>query len=69
VAADPRLADVLLLAIAARRAKQRQQTAPRQRVALKIVYYDTLGLHPDEVYDGPVYERVEGEDAWHLIHD
>jgi hypothetical protein len=69
MALDARLADPVLLALAARRAKERQATAPRQTVTLKIVYYDALGQEPDECYQGPVYERVEGDDEWHLIHD
>ena len=69
MALDHRLADIQLLAIAARRAKERQTTAPRQRVTLRIVYHDMLGHHPDACFTGPTYERVEGEDQWRLIPD
>jgi hypothetical protein len=69
MALDPRLADPVILALAARRAKERQTTAPRQRVTLQILYYDLSGYHPDALYDGPTYERVEGDDQWHLIPD
>jgi hypothetical protein len=69
MAPDARLADPLLLILAARRAKERQVTAPRQRVTLKIVYTDQSGQEPDECYTGPTYERVEGESEWHLMAD
>jgi hypothetical protein len=60
---EARLARIELLMLAA---KQRL-AEPRQRVTLKIVYHDVSGHHPDECYTGPTYERVEGDDAWHLI--
>jgi hypothetical protein len=64
MALDPRLADVLLLAIAARRARQRQtQPPPGRRVVLKVVYEDPLGEGPME---GPTYTYFVPEtgSAW-----
>ena len=69
MALDPRLASLEILMLAARRAKERQTTAPRQRVTLQILYYDMSGQEPDVCYEGPTYERVEGEDQWSLIPD
>ena len=43
MALDPRLANVQLLALAALRARARQDAAPRQTVRLQVVYYDALG--------------------------
>jgi hypothetical protein len=56
VALDPRLADVLLLAIAAKRAKQRQQGEPRQTVTMQVVYYDARGIEADELGECYTYE-------------
>ena len=69
MALDPRLMSPQLLALAAMRAKQRQQTAPRQTVTLQVVYLDALGHPTDEGYTGPTYERVEGGDQWRLMPD
>ena len=69
MALDPRLADPVLLALAAMRARQHQATAPRQTVTLRILYVDASGQEPDALYTGPTYARVEGEGAWRLIPD
>jgi hypothetical protein len=69
MALDPRLASLELLTLAAMRARRSQATAPRQRVTLRVVYYDALGQEPDACYTGPTYERVEGDDQWRLIPD
>ena len=53
MALDPRLAEPLLLVLAARRAKERQQAEPRRRVTLRVVYYDASGVEPLLV--GPAY--------------
>ena len=60
VALDPRLMDTRLLVLAAMRVRQRQTTAPRQRVSLQILLSDALGHEQGAVYSGPTYERVEG---------
>ena len=44
MALDPRLAEPLLLVLAARRAKERQVTAPRRTVTLQVIY--AAGLDP-----------------------
>jgi hypothetical protein len=50
---DPRLADPIVLAIAAKRAKERQQAEPPGRtVVCKVVYDDPLNEGPME---GPTY--------------
>jgi hypothetical protein len=56
VATDPRLAHPVILALAARRAKQRQQAEPRQTVTMQVVYYDARGIEPDELGESYVYE-------------
>jgi hypothetical protein len=67
MSSDPRLADPVLLALAAMRARQHQATAPRQRVTLRVVYSDALGQEPDVLYTGPTYARVAGDNTWQLI--
>jgi hypothetical protein len=69
MALDARLADPLLLALAARRAKERQEAAPRQTVTLQVVYSDAFGHAPAVLYTGPTYQRVEGAGTWRLIPD
>jgi hypothetical protein len=56
MARDPRLADGVLLALAALRAKERQRTAPTRTVTVQVVYYDALGVLPDELGEQYVYE-------------
>ena len=63
MALDPRLADPLLLVLAARRAKERQVTVPRQRVVLKVVYADEPG-EPPMVGPEYVYYLPETGPAW-----
>jgi hypothetical protein len=59
VATDPRLADPVILALAARRAKERQQAQPPpgRKMVLRVVYDNPFGEPPlpDEeyVYDVP----------------
>jgi hypothetical protein len=55
VALDPRLADLQFLTIAAMRAKQRQVTAPPRLVSVRVVYYDALGIEPDELGERYTY--------------
>ena len=50
---DPRLADGVILALAAMRVRQQQRDAPRKTVTLRVVYHDCLGIEPDE--EGPSY--------------
>jgi hypothetical protein len=50
---DPRLADPVILALAARRAKERQGDPPKRVVQVRVVYVDALGVEPDEI--GPTY--------------
>jgi hypothetical protein len=52
---DPRLASLELLALAARRAQQRQ--TPQRVERLRVVYEDGLGVEPP--LDGPVYRYTE----------
>ena len=59
MALDARLADVLLLAIAAKRAQQRQQAEPRRTVAMQVVYYDARGIEPDELGERYTYDLPE----------
>jgi hypothetical protein len=47
MALDARLADVTLLALAALRAKQRQEGVPRQTVTVRVIYVDALGIEPE----------------------
>ena len=55
MALDPRLADGVILALAAMRAKQHQASAPRQTVTLRVVY--AAGLDPtlEPEYEGECY--------------
>jgi hypothetical protein len=54
---DARLADGVILALAARRAKERQTTAPKRTVKLRTIYYDMLTGEEEEgesfVYELP----------------
>ena len=61
---DARLADSLLLVLAATRAKRRQQAEPRRRVTLQVVYYDARGIEPLLVGPEYVYEVSETGPAW-----
>ena len=45
MAHDPRLASPVILALAARRAKERQVTAPPRTITMKVVY--AAGLDPE----------------------
>ena len=53
VALDPRLADPLILALAAKRAKERLATTPEQVVVLRVIYEGTPWGDPPE--EGPSY--------------
>jgi hypothetical protein len=64
MALDARLANVELLALAAMRAKQRQQAEPRRRVTLSVVYYDARGIEPLLVGPEYVYYESETGPAW-----
>ena len=67
MALDPRLADPLLLALAARRAKARQATAPNQAVVLQIEY-DAYGDEPPlkgEQYVLYLSEKAPSVEAWY----
>ena len=56
MALDARLASPVLLALAARRARERQVTQPRRHIVLQVVYVDALGLEPDELGECYTYE-------------
>jgi hypothetical protein len=45
-----------LLTMAAWRAKQHQVAAPRRTVTVQVVYYDALGIEPDEEGESYTYE-------------
>ena len=60
MALDARLASPLLLALAARRAKARQVTAPPRTVELQVIYYDCLGLEPEELGERYTYTLPPG---------
>jgi hypothetical protein len=64
MALDPRLMNHQLLALAAMRAKQRQQAEPRRRVTLRVVYYDARGIEPLLVGPEYVYYVSETGPAW-----
>jgi hypothetical protein len=67
MALDPRLADPLLLALAARRAKARQATAPNQAVVLQIEY-DAYGDEPPlkgEQYVLYLPNKAPSIEAWY----
>jgi hypothetical protein len=59
MALDPRLASVEFLTIAALRAKKNQGDAPRKTVTVQVVYYDALGVLPDELGERYTYELPE----------
>jgi hypothetical protein len=71
MALDPRLASPQLLALAAMRLRQRQETEPRPRLVLQTVFYDARGIEPDTEGERYVYEMVHtaGGDTWRLIPD
>jgi hypothetical protein len=64
MATDPRLANPVLLALAARRAKQRQQTETGRRVVCRVVYYDASGQEPDELGESYIYDVPDNGPAW-----
>jgi hypothetical protein len=63
---DPRLADPVILALAALRAKKSQETEPKRQVSLRVVYYDALGVEP--LLEGPTYtyEVSDSGPAWRM---
>ena len=63
MALDPRLASPVLLALAARRAKERQTTAPPRTITLRVIY--AAGLDPDAEpeYEGESYTYELPPDA------
>jgi hypothetical protein len=64
---DPRLADPVILALAALRAKKNQGTAPRRTVTLKIVYAAGLDPIAEPAYEGPSYVYEETTDGWQPV--
>jgi hypothetical protein len=61
---DARLANVELLALAAMRAKQRQQAEPSRKVTCRVVYYDARGIEPEEEGESYTYYESEAGPAW-----
>jgi hypothetical protein len=59
MALDPRLTSTEILTLAAMRAKQRQVHPPPRLVTVQVIYYDALGLEPDEEGERYVYEMPE----------
>jgi hypothetical protein len=72
MARDARLACIEILAMAARRARERQTTAPRQTVTLQVEYYDARGIEPPSKGESYVYTlpaKAPGGPPWHLMPD
>jgi hypothetical protein len=64
---DPRLADPVILALAALRAKKNQVTAPRRTVTLQIVYAAGLDPIAEPAYEGPTCAYEESADGWQPV--
>jgi hypothetical protein len=71
MASDPRLASPELLALAAMRLRQRQETEPKRRLTFRVLYYDASGSYPDELGPAYTYEltHTAGGERWEWIHD